>query len=76
MYFQTPLTLRQIVKNAFGGGVVPAAAGAFGRMKPIDTPRSPLDATITRSSAAQRTGLVADGLAAPIDPPILSLPTV
>ena len=46
MYFHAPLTLRQIVKNGEGGEAEPSAAFAFARMKPIETPRSPLDATM------------------------------
>ena len=63
---------RQIVKNGFFAGR--SAAGVFGLIQPIVTPRSPLDATITRSGA-QLTGLWPAPYPSPTIRPIASDPS-
>src|SRR3954471_3993042 len=63
--------LRQIVKNGFFAGR--SADGVFGTIQPIVTPRSPLDATMTRSGAHD-TGLTPSGTPCDTRRPMFSEP--
>jgi hypothetical protein len=65
---------RQMVKKGTPAAGMPSAAGAWGRIRPMVIPRSPLEATIT-DSGAQKTGLVVPGLPVPIEAPIAAAPT-